>query len=193
MSRLELTKGENMLLFVQSKSVDSKLVKLETSRALTLSPMVSNLWASFPENLCAQMLAMLISENDVFSPGTCCWNFSSCSPLAPDPGVQAEKQQLLASPGHRRTTVSDHIYLISPTTQHWQWTNLILTYSDCNLLPISLAICLLCCNNKPNNTTLTMDQSYTHITIVNYFSLGLFIKLYGSVNYRFVITVKIFD
>ena len=72
MSRLELTKGENMLLFVQSKSVDSKLVKLETSRALTLSPMVSNLWASFPENLCAQMLAMLISENDVFSPGTCC-------------------------------------------------------------------------------------------------------------------------
>ena len=39
--RLDLTKEENMLFFVCSEAVESKLVKLETSRTVILSPIAS--------------------------------------------------------------------------------------------------------------------------------------------------------
>ena len=44
LTRLELTKKENMLLFVCSEAVESILVKLETSRTVILPPMVRVLW-----------------------------------------------------------------------------------------------------------------------------------------------------
>ena len=40
-TRLDLTKQENMLLFLCSEAVESKLVKLETSRTVSVSPTVS--------------------------------------------------------------------------------------------------------------------------------------------------------
>ena len=43
LTRLDLTKQENMLLFVCSEAVESKLVKLETMHTVTLPPKVSAL------------------------------------------------------------------------------------------------------------------------------------------------------
>ena len=44
-TRLDLTKKENMLLFVSSEAVVSKILKLETSRTVILPPMVSVLFS----------------------------------------------------------------------------------------------------------------------------------------------------
>ena len=44
LARLDLTKKEKYFLFVCSEAVESKLVKLETSGTVILSPMVSLLW-----------------------------------------------------------------------------------------------------------------------------------------------------
>ena len=44
LTRLDLTKKENMLLLVGSETVESKLAKLETSHAVILPPTVSVLW-----------------------------------------------------------------------------------------------------------------------------------------------------
>ena len=41
LTRLDLTKKGNMLFFVHSERAESKLVKLETSRTVTLPPKVS--------------------------------------------------------------------------------------------------------------------------------------------------------
>ena len=51
LTRLELTKKENMLLFVCSEAFESILVKLETSHSVIHPPTVSVLWMRAFEKL----------------------------------------------------------------------------------------------------------------------------------------------
>ena len=50
LTRLALTKKENMMLFVSSEAVESKLIKLETSCIVILPPMVSVLCIDPPND-----------------------------------------------------------------------------------------------------------------------------------------------